>query len=70
MLYCTDHLGANPNKRDIYYGHLYFNDYAEFCKRWDQANFDPYYESKPVEFFADMERNRFLEQRMIAKLSG
>ncbi len=50
MLYYADHLGANPNKRDVYHGHPYVNDCAEFCERWDQASFDPHYESNPVEF--------------------
>jgi predicted HD phosphohydrolase len=55
MLYYGQHLeGFDPNKRDRHKGHKYFDDCATFCERWDQASFDPDYDTLPVSFFAPM----------------
>jgi len=55
MLYYGQHLeGGDPNKRDRHKGHKYFNDCASFCERWDQASFDPEYDTLPITFFAPM----------------
>ena len=59
MIYYGHHVGGNPHKRDAYKGHPYFEDCAAFCERWDQASFDPNYDSKPIEFFTDMVRSVF-----------
>lgn len=59
MIYYGEHVGANPHKRDAYKGHLYFDDCATFCERWDQSSFDPDYESLPLEFFRNMVRAVF-----------
>ncbi|MGC6526710.1 MAG: HD domain-containing protein [Paracoccaceae bacterium] len=59
MIYYGDHVGGNPNKRDAYKDHPYFEDCVEFCERWDQSSFDPTYDSKPIAFFADMVREVF-----------
>ena len=40
-------------------GHRYFDDCAEFCERWDQASFDPDYDTLPLSFFAPMVREVF-----------
>ena len=53
MLYYGAHVGGNPHKRDKYKGHLYFDDCATFCERWDQSSFDPSYDTLPLEHFAD-----------------
>ena len=60
MIYYGHHVGGNPHKRDAYKGHPYFDDCAAFCERWDQASFDPNYDSKPIEFFTDMVRSVFV----------
>ena len=52
MIYYGHHVGANPHKRDQYAGHPYFDDCAQFCERWDQASFDPDYDTLPIEHFA------------------
>ncbi|WP_295317446.1 HD domain-containing protein [Roseobacter sp.] len=52
MIYYGHHVGGNPDKRDAYEGHVYFHDCAEFCERWDQASFDPGYDTLPLEHFA------------------
>lgn len=55
MLYYGHHLeGADQHKRERHRGNLYFDDNAEFCERWDQASFDPDYDTLPLEFFAPM----------------
>lgn len=59
MVYYGHHVGGNPNKRDAFKDHPYFDDCATFCERWDQSSFDPNYRSKPLEFFADMVREVF-----------
>jgi predicted HD phosphohydrolase len=59
LIYFAEHVGANPNKRDMYIGSPYFDDCKEFCERWDQASFDPDYPNKPLEFFVEMVRDVF-----------
>ena len=61
-LYYADKTGGNPNSRDKYAGHPYFDDCAEFCERWDQSSFDPAYPSLPLEFFASMVDEVFARQ--------
>ncbi len=43
--------GYNQHKRDRHLGHKFFNDCAAFCERWDQASFDPDYDSFTIDFF-------------------
>ena len=54
LTYYGHYIGANPNKREAYNGHPYFEDCAAFCERWDQSSFDPDFENRPVEFFKPM----------------
>ena len=51
MIYYGEHVGANPHKRDAYAGHVYFDDCATFCERWDQSSFDPDYDTFPLDVF-------------------
>lgn len=59
MVYYGHLVGGNPNKRDQFAGHLYLDDCAMFCERWDQSSFDPEYDSLPIEFFAPLVRQVF-----------
>ena len=59
MVYYGHLVGGNPNKRDQFAGHLYFDDCAMFCERWDQSSFDPEYDSLPIEFFVPLVRQVF-----------
>ena len=59
MLYYGHHVGADQMKRDRHKGHPYFDDCATFCERWDQASFDPDYDTLPLDFFAPMVRKVF-----------
>lgn len=62
MIYYGDHVGSNPHKRDAYKGHAYFDDCATFCERWDQASFDPKYDSLPLDHFREMVREVFARE--------
>ncbi|MCZ4352257.1 HD domain-containing protein [Roseovarius aestuarii] len=55
MLYYGQHLdGADQHKRERHRDSPYFDDCAEFCERWDQASFDPAYDTLPLDFFVPM----------------
>jgi predicted HD phosphohydrolase len=54
LLYYGEHVGADPDKRSRYAGHPYYDDCAAFCERWDQASFDPDYDTLPVDVFRPM----------------
>lgn len=62
MIYYAHHVGGNPQKRDQYAGHPYFDDCASFCERWDQASFDPDYDTLPLEFFRPLVRDVFARE--------
>ena len=52
MIYYAHHLaGWNPNERDRYHSHAYYQTAVDFCERWDQNCFDPHYDSQPLAFF-------------------
>ena len=59
LAYYAQHVGADPDKREIYRGHPYFDDCATFCERWDQSSFDPNYAHEPIEHFAERVRAVF-----------
>jgi predicted HD phosphohydrolase len=59
MYYYAHHLGKNRNQRDKYKGHKYYQNTVDFCEKWDQASFDPDYESKTLEFFTPMLKKIF-----------
>jgi len=52
--YFFHHLGQDRDMREQYRDHKYFDACAEFCEKYDQAAFDPEYESLPLEFFEPM----------------
>jgi predicted HD phosphohydrolase len=59
--------GEDPNARDRYRGHEWFDDCAEFCELYDQNCFDPAYESLPLEFFAPVLERVFAEPRYLGR---
>ncbi|MEY1556438.1 HD domain-containing protein [Yoonia sp. R2331] len=59
LVYYGEHVGADPEKRQQYAGHPYFDDCAQFCERWDQNSFDPAYDHLPLSHFADRVRSVF-----------
>ena len=59
MVYYGEHVGLDPNAREAYRDHPWFDSCAAFCERWDQASFDPEYPTKPLEHFEPMLREVF-----------
>ena len=49
-------LGMDRNSREKFRDSPHFEACAEFCEKYDQAAFDPDYESEPLEFFEPMVR--------------
>jgi predicted HD phosphohydrolase len=54
--YYFHYLGMDRNSREQFRGSPYFDACAEFCEKYDQAAFDPDYQSEPLEFFEPMVR--------------
>ena len=48
------HVGMDRNIREQYRGHPSFEACAHFCEKYDQAAFDPNYDSAPLSFFEPM----------------
>jgi predicted HD phosphohydrolase len=61
QLYYYGHLldGFDRDRRERHRGHLYFDDCAAFCERWDQASFDPDYDTLPLGAFEPLVREVF-----------
>ena len=49
-------IGGDRDVRENFRSSPYFDACAEFCEKYDQAAFDPDYESEPLEFFEPMLR--------------
>ena len=62
MVYYGEHVGADPEKRQAYAGRPYFDDCVDFCARWDQASFDPDYDTLPLSHFAERVREVFARE--------
>ena len=52
--YYNHHYGKDKNLRDKYVGHAHFKDTVDFCHKWDQASFDPVYDTIPLKDFVPM----------------
>lgn len=59
MAYYARHYGWDPEERQKFRGHRYYQSCVEFCDRWDQASFDPDYPTDPLESFEDDVREVF-----------
>ena len=59
MVYYADKLGLNPDERERYRGHKWFDDAEQFCSDWDQLSFDPDYPTLPLSHFKDRVRAIF-----------
>ncbi len=49
-------LGADRDAREAFRGNPHFDACAEFCEKYDQAAFDPAYDTAPLDFFEPMLR--------------
>jgi predicted HD phosphohydrolase len=61
--YFFHHLGLDRNLRDQFRAHPCFQHCADFCELYDQAAFDPDYESEPLSFFEPMVERLFAAPR-------
>ena len=52
--YYADKIGLDPEARQKYAGHEYFDAAVRFCERWDQESFDPDYDTHDLEHFRPM----------------
>ncbi len=57
--YYFHYVGMDRDTREQYRGHPYFEACAHFCEKYDQAAFDPKYDSAPLSFFEPMLRRVF-----------
>jgi predicted HD phosphohydrolase len=53
------HFGGDPNARDQYQGHAAYELAERFADEWDQAAFDPDYDTLPLEHFEPRVRELF-----------
>jgi len=54
--YFFHHLGLDPDLREQFRGHEWFDYTAEFCQDFDQVAFDPGYDTLPLEHFEPLVR--------------
>ena len=54
--YFFHYIGLDRDMREAFRGHPHFEDAARFCELYDQAAFDPDYDSAPLAFFEPMVR--------------
>lgn len=61
---CFQHVGADPQARDRYADHPWYQACVDFCADYDQNSFDPDYPTEPLEFFGPMVRRVFVPDRV------
>ncbi|MEO0982449.1 MAG: HD domain-containing protein [Pseudomonadota bacterium] len=61
--YFFHHLGLDRDMRDQFKDHPHYEHTAQFCHLYDQAAFDPDYESEPLEFFEPMVERVFAKPK-------
>jgi predicted HD phosphohydrolase len=52
--YYAHHTGGDRHARNALREHKWFNACASFCEKWDQASFDPDYDTLPLGYFAPL----------------
>jgi predicted HD phosphohydrolase len=57
--YYFAHYDRDPNERDRYLDHPFYDACVRFCADWDQNCFDPGYRHEPLAHFEPMVRNVF-----------
>lgn len=58
-VYYAHFRGEDPELRQAYRDHPYYESCLRFCERWDQAAFDPDYPTKSLEHFEPLVRRIF-----------
>ncbi len=54
--YYAHHYGRDPDARDKFLDHQFYDAAVKFCAEYDQVSFDPLYPSETLETFAPMVR--------------
>ena len=57
--YWFAHAGLDPDARDAFRQHPYYDDTVRFCAEWDQNCFDPSYPTKDLAHFEPLVRQLF-----------
>ncbi len=57
--YYFHHVGKDRDARDKFRGHPAFEKTVSFCEKWDQASFDPDYDTMPLSAFEPMVQRIF-----------
>ncbi len=60
--YYFHHVGLDRDARERHRGHPAFGATADFCERWDQAAFDPGYDTMPLDAFEPGVRRLFARE--------
>jgi predicted HD phosphohydrolase len=61
--YYAQHYGRDPDARDRFEDHPWYEDTVRFCADYDQVSFDPDYPMESLEFFEPMVRRVLAEPR-------
>jgi len=65
--YYFHHVGKDREAREKYRGHPAFERTAAFCEKWDQAAFDPDYDTMPLTAFEPMVQRIFARDPWAAR---
>jgi predicted HD phosphohydrolase len=65
MHYYGAFTGDDPDARERFRGHEFFDACEDFCLRYDQESFDPAYDSEPLEALEPLVRRVFSEPRYV-----
>ncbi|MDP6566501.1 MAG: HD domain-containing protein [Alphaproteobacteria bacterium] len=57
--YYAHHLDGDRHQRERHRDHPHYEACRHFCEAWDQASFDPDYDTLPLEHFAPVVRQLF-----------
>ena len=68
--YYFHHVGKDREAREKYRGHPAFEKTAAFCEKWDQAAFDPDYDTMPLTAFEPMVQRIFARDPWAARTEG
>ena len=60
-----EHLGKDPDSRDRHRGHVAYPLAEQFADEWDQASFDPDYDTLPLDHFEPLVRRTFAAPQRI-----
>jgi len=52
--YYGEQTGTDPNAREQFIEHAFYEDAVYFCEHWDQTSFDPDYDNLSLEFFKSL----------------